>query len=303
MVQKKYKKLIHCTLIGYGKWGKNIYNILTKEKNLNIDIICKKNADNFKNPKFKGKVIESYKSAINNKIDAVFIASPPKTHFEIIKYALEKKKDVFVEKPVCLNNKDFNKLKKLAEKNSLVLHVDYIHQYNQNLIELAKRYKKNIKHKMKTFNIKLGKNGPTRKKSFVLIDWCPHIFSIINFILKDNNYKIIKSKIDSSNNHKTNFYLEIKYKDININVLFGNNFKRKITLVKIRQGDVNYIYKDKKLSIKNKRSFSNINYQNITPLENSIKKFLELSVNSKFVYDKLNDNVTHQLESLKKLLN
>ena len=100
--------MIHCTLIGYGKWGKNIYNILTKEKNLNIDIICKKNADNFKNPKFKGKIIESYKSAINNKIDAVFIASPPKTHFEIIKYALEKKKDVFVEKPLCT---DYNEEK------------------------------------------------------------------------------------------------------------------------------------------------------------------------------------------------
>ena len=148
--------MINCTLIGYGKWGKNIFDVLKKERNLKIKSICKKNINDFDKSKFKGDILKSYKKAINNNIDVVFIASPSETHFQIAKYALEKKKGVFVEKPVCLKNSDYIKLKKLANKYSLTLHVDYIHLYNENLIELVKKTKMN---KKTLIEISLGNNG------------------------------------------------------------------------------------------------------------------------------------------------
>ena len=109
--------MIECIVIGYGNWGKKITNVLLETKNINIQSICKRNIKNLKKPsKFKGKIFKDYKIAINKKIDAVFISTPAKTHYEIAKYSLQNGKNVFVEKPVCFKNNEFNELNKLAKK-------------------------------------------------------------------------------------------------------------------------------------------------------------------------------------------
>ena len=290
--------MINCSLIGYGKWGKNIFKVLSKNKKAKIDSICKKNIKNFSNFKFKGRVLNSYKKAINKNINAVFIATPPESHFKIAKYALESKKNVFIEKPVCLSQKNYRLLIKIAKKNDLVFHIDYIHTYNQNLIKLVAQLNRRKQIKEKTYvKIFLGKNGPVRKKSLVLMDWGPHIFSIINFIFKHNKYKINKvSILKNSKNKKINFALNINYKNILIDAFFGNNFKNKITEININKKNSQYIYKDKIIITKNKNSFYKKNYQKITPLENSINQFIKSCKKNIYVHDKLHEKITYQLE-------
>ena len=54
-------------------------------------------------------------------VDAVSIATPPRTHYPLVKQALEAGKHVLVEKPLATNAADAEALVELAERKGLVL--------------------------------------------------------------------------------------------------------------------------------------------------------------------------------------
>ena len=97
--------MINCSVIGYGNWGKKLVSTILKNNYLNISYICRKNIENFGSIDKNIKLTTNYKKAINKNIDCVFIATDANYHYEICKYALTKKKNVFIEKPICLNSK------------------------------------------------------------------------------------------------------------------------------------------------------------------------------------------------------
>ena len=290
--------MINCSLIGFGKWGKKIYESIILQKNLKIKYICKKNIDEISQLKLNTNVVGSFKEAINDQIDAVFIATPSETHFEIAKYALTNKKQVFIEKPICFKNNEFQLLKSLAKKNSLILHVNYIHLYNENFISLIKIYNQN-KNNEKTFiKILLGNNMPIRKETNILMDWGPHVFSIINHILNSRCYDLISSRINSKTNNKSkyNLYLKFIYKNIHIKTLFGNDFKKKNTYINISQNFNRYEYSDTFSNIMLNKESKRINFQSKSPLENSILQFIRSFKNKNDTENPLLDNITYQLE-------
>ena len=108
--------MINCSLIGFGNWGERIYKSLNEDNLFKIKYICRKRKSLFKKKLNKIKIVDSYKEAINDNISAVFIASPSETHFKIAKYALEKNKNVFVEKPICFTVEEYLILKEIFLK-------------------------------------------------------------------------------------------------------------------------------------------------------------------------------------------
>lgn len=63
-------------------------------------------------------------------LDAVSISSPTSTHFEMASAAIEAKKHVLVEKPMCGEIKKARELVTNAKKNKMVLAVGFIERYN-----------------------------------------------------------------------------------------------------------------------------------------------------------------------------
>tara|TARA_B100000929_G_scaffold281095_1_gene259721 strand:- start:133 stop:1029 length:897 start_codon:yes stop_codon:yes gene_type:complete len=290
--------LINCSLIGFGEWGKKIYKSIALHNNLKIKYVCKKNIDRINQLKLKTKIVSSFKEAINDQIEAVFIATPSETHFQIAKYALTHKKHIFIEKPVCFNNKEYQVLTNLAKENLLILHVNYIHLYNENFTSLINIYNQR-KNNEKTFiKILLGNNMPIRKKTNVLMDWGPHIFSILNYILNSCCCDLISSKINSKTNNKSkcNIYLKFKYKNIYIKALFGNDFKKKNTYISISQNFNRYEYRDSYSKIIQNKKTKEINFQSKSPLENSISQFIRSFKNKNDKKEPLLDYITYQLE-------
>src|SRR5262245_32605950 len=55
-----------------------------------------------------------HKLLADEKIDLIYIATPPKTHAEIFIKALEAKKHTLCEKPLCLNEEDAQKMLEAA---------------------------------------------------------------------------------------------------------------------------------------------------------------------------------------------
>src|SRR4029434_3890842 len=73
------------------------------------------------------------------EVEAVIIATPAGTHFELARTALLKGKHVFVEKPLATRVAEVDELGASAEKQTLVVMVDHTFIYNS-----AVRYVKKL---------------------------------------------------------------------------------------------------------------------------------------------------------------
>ena len=90
-------------IIGMGKWGKNLIREFSNFAEISI-CVTNGNQENInwiqKNYP-KTKISTNVNDILNeNNIDAIVIATPIITHYELIKKSLESGKHVFVEKPM-----------------------------------------------------------------------------------------------------------------------------------------------------------------------------------------------------------
>lgn len=90
---------------------------------LNIECVCGRSIDNAEKFAKKYELNNFYTdySKFLEEVDAVYIASPHKTHYDYVKQAIQSKKHVLCEKPMVLSEKEAVELFELAEKNNVIL--------------------------------------------------------------------------------------------------------------------------------------------------------------------------------------
>jgi predicted dehydrogenase len=129
---------INLGVIGAGVLG--TYHIQKCIKNPNIKLIGFYDISNEKSnevsKKFHIKFFNSLNSILENG-DAFIIATPSKTHFEIVRTCLENKKHVLVEKPLAASYKEGEILVDIANKNNLVLNVGHSEAFNSAFAKLT----------------------------------------------------------------------------------------------------------------------------------------------------------------------
>ena len=57
----------------------------------------------------------------SDEVDAVYVVSPPKQHYQDIKTALEYKKHILCESPITVSKSECTELFSLAKKNGCIL--------------------------------------------------------------------------------------------------------------------------------------------------------------------------------------
>ncbi|VVC03239.1 UDP-N-acetylglucosamine 3-dehydrogenase [Candidatus Burarchaeum australiense] len=126
---------VRLVLVGYGYWGPNLARNFSKAKGAElryiVDLDAKKRERAAEEYPFI-KVVSSFEEVLPD-VDAVIIATPPKTHHALAKLALEAGKHVLVEKPVTTNVEDARELAKLAHEKKLTLMVDYTFIYGDSV--------------------------------------------------------------------------------------------------------------------------------------------------------------------------
>ncbi|HJU13202.1 MAG TPA: Gfo/Idh/MocA family oxidoreductase [Candidatus Nitrosotalea sp.] len=128
--------------IGVGGFGKNHTRILSQLGVLSA--IC--DADASRAAEFGSKYSVNHYSSVNTllekeQFDGAFVCTPTSTHFEIAKNLLQKKKNVFVEKPMTYLSREGEDLLELARRNKVVLTSGYIERFNP-AVSLVKEYVK-----------------------------------------------------------------------------------------------------------------------------------------------------------------
>jgi predicted dehydrogenase len=134
--------MIKISVVGLGQMGVNHLNNLLTIKNINLiniyDKIKRKELENKYNTKFS----ENIKEVINNS-DATIIATPTTTHFKYFLECSKKIKNIFIEKPLVTDIKQFKKILQITKKKKINLKVGYIERYNPTIQLIKKILKKN----------------------------------------------------------------------------------------------------------------------------------------------------------------
>jgi UDP-2-acetamido-3-amino-2,3-dideoxy-glucuronate N-acetyltransferase len=118
-------------------------------------------------------------------VDAVAIASPAETHYELTRKSLLAGKHVFVEKPLSLNVAEGLELVKIAEENKLILMVGHVLQYHPAVIKLKEFVDSGEFGKIQyLYSMRLN-IGKIRAEENILWSFAPHDISVILMLLDE----------------------------------------------------------------------------------------------------------------------
>lgn len=180
-------KKIRLGIIGLGKMGKNHLNILSFLNSAEVVFISDLDVKKYKNNKF---FFTKNPFTLLKEVDAVIIATPTFTHFDIIKKLGKKVKNIFVEKPLAQNFSEVKKIINFVKKNKINLRVGFIERFNPAVQSLLKIIKKN--QKIISFDFTRTNPLSSRIKDVdVVVDLMVHDVDLA--ILFNGNVKFVKS--------------------------------------------------------------------------------------------------------------
>jgi predicted dehydrogenase len=180
-------KKIRIGVIGLGRMGKNHLNILSFLNSVEVKFVS--DPDNKKNNN-KNFLFTKKPFSLLKEVDAVIIASPTSTHFDVIKKIGKRVKNIFVEKPLAQNFSETKKIINLVKKNKINLRVGFIERFNPAVESLLKIVKKN--QKIISFDFTRTSPLSSRIKDVdVVIDLMVHDVDLA--ILFNGNVKFVKS--------------------------------------------------------------------------------------------------------------
>ncbi|MFD1850805.1 Gfo/Idh/MocA family protein [Oceanobacillus bengalensis] len=90
------------------------------------------NAERFAKRNGAENAFTSIEDMLNEETDFIYIASPNTMHYEHIKLAIKHKKHVFCEKPMVLNEREWEEIYELAEKENVFVFEGFRHLYSPN---------------------------------------------------------------------------------------------------------------------------------------------------------------------------
>ena len=166
-------------IIGYGRWGRNLYNTLVgligKESIFIYDIELLKNVNNHKDL----NIVSSLDEVAS--FENIVISTPASTHFDLSKKFLEMGKNIFCEKPVSLSTLEVDELIKTASKQNVEFLVGHTFLFNDAINYIKENIKKNATN-LKIISGRYSSYSTNVNDVDVLWDFGPHVISISNFI-------------------------------------------------------------------------------------------------------------------------
>lgn len=173
--------MIKIGVIGAGKWGQNHVKTFS-ELDCELVGIADPVQKSIELAKKYGITFEkNYRDLIRN-VDAVSIASPTDTHYEIVKECLLSGKHVLVEKPITLDSNTAKELVDISTEKNLVLAVGHLFRFNPAVLKL-KDEMKDIKDIDYITSRYIHSTNPPRTDSGTIFNFAIHLFDVLDFVL------------------------------------------------------------------------------------------------------------------------
>jgi len=135
--------MIRVAVIGAGHWGPNLIANFHDRDRSEVAWVVDRDAGRREVIALRFPDVEvTDDSALvfaDASVDAVVVATPTSTHFDLVRQALEAGKHVLVEKPMTDDVRDAERLCEIAERSGRILMVGHVFVFNA-ASQLAKRY-------------------------------------------------------------------------------------------------------------------------------------------------------------------
>jgi predicted dehydrogenase len=175
--------MIRVGVIGVGYWGPNLLRCFQESNDCDVVYVCDRETKKLNDicRRFPNVIGTTDDAEIlrRDRIDAVVIATPTKTHYRLAKRAVEAGIHTFVEKPLATRSDECVDLIECAEANGCVLFVGHVFLYSAAVAKLKEIVASGELGEIYYISSTRLNLGPVRHDVNALWDLAPHDASII----------------------------------------------------------------------------------------------------------------------------
>ena len=179
--------MIKIGLIGYGYWGPNLARNFFNNPDFELSAICDFSPDRLQAAGSlypQAKALSQVEEIFDDKqLDAIAIATPVSTHFDLAKKAFLSGKHVWLEKPMTEKVEQAEELIELAEKKNKVLLVDHTFVYTGAVRKIKELIDKGELGDLIYYDSTRANLGLFQQDVDVIWDLAPHDISIMDYLM------------------------------------------------------------------------------------------------------------------------
>ncbi len=175
--------MIRVGVIGLGYWGPNLVRCFSSLPDCRVTAVCDRSRDQLlrvteRHPAIRA--VESLDELLDRDlVDAVVIATPTATHYELAHKALEHDLHVFVEKPLATASAECAALVDLAARRNRLLFVGHVFLHSAPVSKMRQLITSGELGELTYISSRRLNMGPVRQDVNALYDLAPHDISMI----------------------------------------------------------------------------------------------------------------------------
>ena len=179
--------MIKIGVIGYGYWGPNLVRNFSETPGITVASVADLDPKKLEivQKRYPGvNTTSRFQDLLENKdIDAIAIATPVNSHFELGMAVLKAGKHLWLEKPMTETSEQARKLVNEAEKRNLVLMVDHTFIYTGAVRRMGDMVKSGELGQILYYDSTRINLGLFQRDVSVIADLAVHDFSILDYLL------------------------------------------------------------------------------------------------------------------------
>lgn len=266
--------------IGVGGWGKNHARVLSQLGVLAAICDADQNKAIETGQKYNVNHYTSLDDMLNNEdIDAVFVCTPTATHFDVATKIIQKKKNVFVEKPMTYKSEEGQQLLELAKKNGVLLTCGYIERFNP-AVDGVKNFVKSKKYgDLIMLEFHRENRMPLHIKDVgIIYDTCVHDIDTAMWLFDDSPQVVFARSGKIRHEHEDFATIMLGFKDSKVAIISSNW----ITNTRIRRFDaicteaiISSDFLTQEIRVQRGQELETMTAEKQEPLTLEIKSFLD----------------------------
>ena len=179
--------MVNIGIVGLGYWGPNLLRNFDFIPECHIAFCCDTDEKALKEAKQRYLHLQTtneYSVLLKDpEIEGIVITTPAKTHYSLVKLALQHNKHVFVEKPLTLDVDQATELVEISQQQNLILMVGHLMEYHPAVEALKMLIQSGDLGDIYYIYSQRVNLGKIRNDENVLWSLAPHDFSVAMFLL------------------------------------------------------------------------------------------------------------------------
>lgn len=185
---------VRCGVIGYGYWGPNMVRNVAEAGGASLAMVSDLNPERLKIVAKRFPSVKTTTSAqeliASPDVDAVIIATPVSTHYDLAMAAIEQGKHVLIEKPIAETMDQAQRLIEAAARRGVTLMVDHTFIYTGAVMKMADLISSGELGDLYYYDSTRVNLGLFQHDVSVIYDLAVHDLAILDHVIKEKPVEV-----------------------------------------------------------------------------------------------------------------